>query len=282
MTKEERAEKARVWRAANPDRAREIDQRWREKHREESREKVKRWRERNLDKVKGPIAYALRKERDPNFRKKQAIYQTIWRHRNIEKVREQERIRKSQPQYVAKKKEWNDANREKVRAYHAVGRERRRKVMLAKNILCACGCGELVSSANYNNPRYAGKGHQLRGREWATTNKAIRSPTFADLGWAAGFLEGEGSFMLQGNSQRVCASQVQREPLDRLQQLLGGAITKKIQRSAKPNHQPQQSWYVSGPRARGIMMTIYSFMSPKRQEQIKRALGEKLWASKEN
>lgn len=90
------------------------------------------------------------------------------------------------------------------------------------------------------------------------------------LYWAAGFLEGEGSFY--GNMHRlgVQANQVQREPLERLRALFGGNIRKQVGRS--PNQSIINVWYVSGSRAVGVMMTLFVLMSPKRKVQIKWAL----------
>lgn len=109
-----------------------------------------------------------------------------------------------------------------------------------------------------------------------------------DLYWAVGFLEGEGNFNYQAKSYmmksgKLCnkgakypkfavkASQVQREPLERLQKLFNGSIYGPINKK-HPNQNPQYAWQVTGPRARGVMMTVYSLMSPKRKGQIKYAL----------
>ena len=92
-----------------------------------------------------------------------------------------------------------------------------------------------------------------------------------DLGWVAGFLEGEGSFTLTAAKHpRVIAVQVAHEPLDRLFMFFGGSICEK-----KPNgfgKKPLRSWAVNGAKAVGIMMTLYPIMSPERKAQIKRTL----------
>lgn len=53
----------------------------------------------------------------------------------------------------------------------------------------------------------------------------------SDVAWIAGFLEGEGDFSYvpahgksHGGTQKVRATQVNREPLVRLAYLLGGAV----------------------------------------------------------
>jgi len=92
-----------------------------------------------------------------------------------------------------------------------------------------------------------------------------------DICWAAGFLEGEGYFRYHQNQGRVTAVQVQREPLEKLGKFFFG----KIYRTTKnPNPRAQRSyiWTATGARAIGIMMTLYSLMSPERKAQIKKAL----------
>lgn len=106
---------------------------------------------------------------------------------------------------------------------------------------------------------------RITGRRWAV-QKATKSPTKVDLAWAAGFLEGEGYF---GKALR--AAQVQREPLERLLAIFGGSIA-YYPPDGKPNHQGHFRWSACGARARGIMMTLFLFMSPRRQEQITLAL----------
>lgn len=100
-----------------------------------------------------------------------------------------------------------------------------------------------------------------------------RPITVGDIGWIAGFLEGEGSFLggpARGNGAQVVANQLQREPLDRLATMLGGRVVCRKKTKAK-NY--IHEWRVSSNRARGIMLTVYSLMSPRRKAQIRRALG---------
>ena len=92
-----------------------------------------------------------------------------------------------------------------------------------------------------------------------------------DLAWAAGFLEGEGSFTIQSNGKHyVQAPQVQREPLDRLRAMFGGSICFTSSRIFR--------WRLCGPAAAGLMMTLYQWMSPRRREQIRRVL--EAWRSR--
>lgn len=93
-----------------------------------------------------------------------------------------------------------------------------------------------------------------------------------DIMWAAGFLEGEGSFTTskkdngRWKTPRVTASQVQLWPLERMQTLFGGSIYPVV--STNPQHKPQYHWQLNGSRAIPFMMTIYSLMSPGRKLQI--------------
>jgi hypothetical protein len=110
------------------------------------------------------------------------------------------------------------------------------------------------------------------GDELRTTPKATEHPTTRDLEWAAGFLEGEGCFQLNGMgryTQRVSAVQVQKQPIEKLQRLFGGTVKEM---GARNNAKAHWRWSVYGGRARGVMMTLYTLMSPRRQTQIRAAL----------
>src|SRR5262249_38765227 len=101
-----------------------------------------------------------------------------------------------------------------------------------------------------------------------------------DIEWTAGFLEGEGSFRYrpyQGRTSEVSAPQLQRAPLEKLQRLFGGHIWIRRRGSG---HQDMWVWYLHGARAIGLMMTLYSLMSPGRQAQIRGALSA--WRMRQN
>lgn len=106
---------------------------------------------------------------------------------------------------------------------------------------------------------------------------ATKSPTIVDLAWAAGFMEGEGWFGLNSRKAGIARSQVasihqkQREPLDRIMAIFGGTLTSRATDPRWPDN-IYWAWRCSGIRARGVMMTMYPFMSPRRKEQIRNAL----------
>jgi hypothetical protein len=91
-----------------------------------------------------------------------------------------------------------------------------------------------------------------------------------DILYAAFFLEGEGSFLWH-RSMKVCACQVQKWPLERLQAAFGGHMG-CYKNNARPNHQRIWRWAVHGEMAAALAMTIYPLMSPRRQGQISTAL----------
>lgn len=102
-------------------------------------------------------------------------------------------------------------------------------------------------------------------------NPATQSPSIRDLEWAAGFLEGEGSFAFSKHKNiSVVAAQVQKEPLERLQAMFGGGIYGN--RPKNPNSHYCWRWQTVGSRAVGICMTLYSLMSTRRKDQIRVAL----------
>lgn len=93
-----------------------------------------------------------------------------------------------------------------------------------------------------------------------------------ELGWVAGFLEGEGSFSGRGSGKgclTVAVSQVQREPLERLQRLFGGEIYRYNHgKNSKPTWSNFYRWTKCGKKAAEIMILLYPLMSPKRQDKI--------------
>jgi hypothetical protein len=91
-----------------------------------------------------------------------------------------------------------------------------------------------------------------------------------EIGWVAGFLEGEGTFRYNVSSPLVSAAQAQLEPLERLQKILGGRVHSL--KPGKPHHKPQWLWVIGGTNAAGIMMTMFMMMSPRRRQQIVAAL----------
>lgn len=124
--------------------------------------------------------------------------------------------------------------------------------------------------------RVARRFGEITYRQKRSTPKATRSPTIRDLEWAAGFLEGEGCFRVgythshQSRSETVTVTQVNIVPLLKLQEIFGGTV---YDRGSQPKRRHQYGWYVTGARARGVMMTLYVLFTPVRRRQIRVALG---------
>lgn len=102
-----------------------------------------------------------------------------------------------------------------------------------------------------------------------------------DLAWAAGFLEGEGSFSFGSRrdkghpwsgSPNVSACQKQREPLDRLHKMFGGNTPALYHKRGPLKNKDVWHWRVYGERAIGIMYVMYLCMSPRRRHQINNAV----------
>lgn len=96
------------------------------------------------------------------------------------------------------------------------------------------------------------------------------------IAWAAGFLEGEGSFVASGSVITISAVQVQRDPLERMQALFGGHL-KPYTHKNRPGA-PYWRWSLNGSHAVGAAFTIFTFMSPRRREQIHRLVA--VWKSR--
>lgn len=82
-------------------------------------------------------------------------------------------------------------------------------------------------------------------------------------------MEGEGSFRYRVRTPHVSAVQVQREPLDRLQLLLGGKIYWRL---TKGNG--IFVWECYGALGASVMMTLYPMLSPRRKAQVAGALAQ--------
>jgi hypothetical protein len=92
-----------------------------------------------------------------------------------------------------------------------------------------------------------------------------------DIAWTAGFFEGEGCVSAAPHKISVRVSQVQREPLERLQAMFGGKIYRfeQVDRGVLRHY---HRWDLNSGDAVGFMMTIYRFMSPKRKQQMRTTL----------
>lgn len=93
-------------------------------------------------------------------------------------------------------------------------------------------------------------------------------PTAEQIAWAAGFLEGEGSFSaMSGNDHRarITAGQKEPEPLTKLLAWFGGRIYKQSKRE-------YHSWILRGHQAHSLMKVLRPQMSSRRQAQIDVAL----------
>jgi hypothetical protein len=90
--------------------------------------------------------------------------------------------------------------------------------------------------------------------------------------WAAGFLEGEGSFTNNRGYSRIGAGQKEREPLERLQRLLGGTI--------HLNNRELYVWNLSVDAAT-TMEALRPLMSTRRRDQIDQTLTATAEAAKE-
>jgi hypothetical protein len=104
----------------------------------------------------------------------------------------------------------------------------------------------------------------------ATSIPPAFASSLARLAWTAGFLDGEGSFGRPRSriSATVRATQVQRAPLAWLHRWYGGSLHRK----RTPAGKDCSHWTLSGPRAIGLMMTLYPMLTPQRQAQVREVM----------
>lgn len=93
--------------------------------------------------------------------------------------------------------------------------------------------------------------------------RATQAPTVCDIAWAAGIFEGEGTC----DARKASITQKETWLLYRLQALFGGTVSLNYSNGCS-------RWVVTGSRARGFLMTVFLFLSPKRELQVLSFLGQ--------
>jgi hypothetical protein len=95
-----------------------------------------------------------------------------------------------------------------------------------------------------------------------------QTPTLLELAWAAGIYEGEGSIDFNGRSLRVTVTQKDRWILDRLQLLFGGSVSVDRRIYAGRLNEVHR-WAIRGARGMGFILTVFSWLSPRRRQQAR-------------
>lgn len=111
-----------------------------------------------------------------------------------------------------------------------------------------------------------------------------------DLAWAAGFLEGEGSFRVGRSTKNkriykvldVSAVQVEREPLEKMLSIFPfGKIYGPYTHSGKGTRLPHYRFVANRfERAQAVIAAVWPWLSTKRKAQCKAALTEIIEHSK--
>ena len=93
-----------------------------------------------------------------------------------------------------------------------------------------------------------------------------------DIAWAAGLLEGEGSFLLQTGTSylKVQVHMTDLDVLESLQRIFGGTIHSVAKR--KEHWKDAWAWNLSGDVAKRCMEEVYPYMHGRRSLKIKECL----------
>lgn len=107
--------------------------------------------------------------------------------------------------------------------------------------------------------------------------RPVQHPTLIDIAWAAGVYEGEGHVRLNNNGRGghgVQLTVTQKDPwiLQRLRDWFGGAIYVN-RRPYMGQAYVMHHWHVYGPRARAFILTVFTWLSPRRRVQVRACLG---------
>ena len=110
-----------------------------------------------------------------------------------------------------------------------------------------------------------------RGRQTGYCRPGLEAkghPTLLDIAWAAGIYEGEGSvYSGHKNSESLLVVQKDTWILYKLQYLFGGSISLNSHHGTRS---PCSTWRLCGSRARGFLLTIFTWLSPRRRQQALR------------
>lgn len=98
-------------------------------------------------------------------------------------------------------------------------------------------------------------------------------PTMKDIAWAAGIFEGEGHAFVhrtrRGATGQIVVTQKDRWILDRLKALFGGSVYVYTQGA---RDYTMSYWKLSGARGRGFLLTVFTWLSPRRRAQVRLAM----------
>jgi hypothetical protein len=89
--------------------------------------------------------------------------------------------------------------------------------------------------------------------------------TASDIHWLAGVYEGEGYCIFGCGTHRITLAQKDEWLGKELQRRFGGVV---YDTPDKRTGVVYHVWRVTGARARGIMMSMYPLLSPRRQQQV--------------
>jgi hypothetical protein len=99
-------------------------------------------------------------------------------------------------------------------------------------------------------------------------------PALADIHWAAGIYEGEGSCQNVGGSPVVHVNQKDPFILHRLREFFGGTVRQRASVRLLTGREIHR-WILSGRRARGFLLTMFTMLSQRRRAQVRLALAPK-------
>jgi hypothetical protein len=100
----------------------------------------------------------------------------------------------------------------------------------------------------------------------------LSSPTFKEICWAAEFWDGDG-YCAPGARKATQVTVVQKDTwiTEHFRSLFGGSV-RSYEMGEHGRRRLYSRWTLHGARARGFLLTIFLLVSPRRQEQIRRAI----------
>lgn len=96
--------------------------------------------------------------------------------------------------------------------------------------------------------------------------------TPVEIAWLAGILEGEGYFASHRGSPYIKVDMTDRDIIARIAALAGMAVRGPRQPKGKPTYKPVWSCYISGHKAIGVMLTVYTHLGARRRAAVRGAV----------
>lgn len=131
--------------------------------------------------------------------------------------------------------------------------------------------GDPLATSEFGSPEHIARRAKTLVHTCWLRNRArfarVVAPSPKVIAWAAGIYEGEGSCGLTSRTVHCTICQKDPELLHRMVKYFGGRVR-------TIHNGKHHEWRIAGPRSLGFLLTIYGFLTGRRQGQIRKVLAK--------